>query len=444
MTLPPALTWACLFPTDASYLCDNAPMWFLQMLRPFENRSRRVRVTWNNVHCGSLSELDGQVIVNPRSRCETELHRAGFKYIRRFAVLPSLERARWFIPLDSGSISSGAFNIYTPSRRSARLKQLAAKALARTSLGLWYRDHIIVASHEIPPIERTIQELFDNQQIRLALSAGAPEPARNRKPSLAVLNTSGQIVAIAKLGNSTISTHNINHEAWVLGELNSHDPLEARVPRLLFSGEVDGQLLMVQSTLPGKPTPAQLTPAHHELLAALRCGPTIWANESNMIASLEARLINLQSSYAPRLLGALDGLRPTLASLRIPSTVVHGDFTPWNLRQHAGSIAAFDWEYAQLDGLPLIDETHFRLQVGYLLHNWSDKRAAHELHHAAAEAAPLIVMVNQAQALQCVYLIDMLARLLEEGYDPKDEMILWYRRVLRRIAPARPREAVLA
>ena len=443
MTLPPALTWGCLFPSDAAYLCDNAPLWLLQLLRPFENRARRVRVSWGSIHPDSLSEPDGQVIINPRGRCEIELHNAGFQYVRRFAVLPSLQHARWFIPLDSGAIASGAFDLYTPSRTSARLKQLAAKALARTHVPLWYRDHITVASLEIPPIERTIHELFDHQQIRLALSAGAPEPARNRKPSLAVLNASGKIVAIAKLGNSTISTRNINHESWVLGELNSHDPLESRVPRLLFTGDVDGQLLMVQSTLPGKPPQAHLTPAHHDLLTALRSGPTIWANESNMIASLDARLVNLDSSYARRLLDVLDALRPTLATLRVPSTVVHGDFAPWNLRVHNGSIAAFDWEYAQLDGLPLIDETHFRLQVGYLLHNWSDKRAAHELHKAAAEAAPSIVMVKQAQALQCIYVIDMLARLLEEGYDLKDEMILWYRRVLRRIAPARSSEAVL-
>ena len=53
--------------------------------------------------------------------------------------------------------------------------------------------------------------------------------------------------------------------------------------------------------------------------------------------------------------------------MRIPSTIVHGDFAPWNLREHNGQIAAFDWEYAELDGLPLVDQTHYELQVGYLL-----------------------------------------------------------------------------
>jgi len=50
---------------------------------------------------------------------------------------------------------------------------------------------------------------------------------------------------------------------------------------------------------------------------------------------------------------------------------------------------------------------------------------------------------QQACALQTVYLLDMLARLLDEGYDPDDEMVAWYRRVLRRLAPSQ-KEVVLA
>jgi hypothetical protein len=159
-----------------------------------------------------------------------------------------------------------------------------------------------------------------------------------------------------------------------------------------------------------------------------------------MIRSLQARLSVLPNP-GPRLLSLLDELRPTLQFLHVPSTIVHGDFAPWNLRQHENTIAAFDWEYAQLDGLPLIDETHFRLQVGYLLERWSDERAARELVTTTA-AAPIGLSAQQVRALQTVYLLDMLARLLDEGYDPDDEMVAWYRRVLRRVAAGR-KEAVL-
>ena len=59
-------------------------------------------------------------------------------------------------------------------------------------------------------------------------------------------------------------------------------------------------------------------------------------------------------------------------------TIVHGDFAPWNLRERDGAISAFDWEYGQPSGLPLLDELHYRLQVGFLLENWSPDQAAEE------------------------------------------------------------------
>jgi hypothetical protein len=444
MTVPPALTWTCLFPGDASYLCEAAPTWLLEMLRPFEPSGRPVRISQGTcTRTAAAKHLDGQVVINPKPSVERELKADGFNYIRRFAVLPSLRHARWFIPLDSGRISAGAFSLYTPARRSARIKQLGARALALTGLPLWYRDHVLIASRGTPPIERNIQGLFPNTEVRLALSAGAPEPARNRKPSLAVLDRSGRIVAIAKIGNSDLSQQITLHESAILRALaNESDELAASTPRLLFAGDIDGQFLLVQSALAGKPTGPQLTPAYHHFLALLRCGEVKPVHQIAMFIELRERLYRL-GEHGLQLLRSLDSLEPVLRSLRVPSTIVHGDFTPWNLRRSQGGLAAFDWEYATLDGLPLIDETHFRLQVGYLLHGWSEKRAAHELHVAAAGAAPLIVMVKHATALQCIYLIDMLARLLEEGYSPDDEMLTWYRRLLARLAPARKEMALV-
>jgi hypothetical protein len=91
--------------------------------------------------------------------------------------------------------------------------------------------------------------------------------------------------------------------------------------------------------------------------------------------------------------------------------------------------------------LPLIDETHFRLQVSYLLKHWTEEQAARELTQAASRR-PCGLSAAQALAMQTVYLVDMLRRLLEEGYDAQDEMLVWYRRVLRRLSPTR-REAAL-
>lgn len=433
MIVPPALTWTCLMKEGPSYVYDSAPGWFLQMLGAHQGDAHRVRVSWGLPARGQRPDLSGQVIVNARPSSD-ELQAQGFGYVRRFAVLPSLRRARWFVPLDSGAVASGAFDLYTPARASARIKQLTAKALARSGLAVWYRDQVTIASRELPPVETAIRGLFPDTDVRLALSAGAPEPAKNRKPSLAVLDPAGNIIAVGKMAMSPLARRIAEHEAMVLKALRDLPTAQFQAPRLLLAEEVDGKFLTVQSALCGTAGPAHWSAAHERFLASLHCGSHKPAACTAMIRSLRARLPRLPV-YDNCLQLAFDEILATLDDCDVPATIVHGDFAPWNLRQHGDRISAFDWEYAQLDGLPLIDQTHFVLQVGYLLDHWTDKRAATELMEVAS-LSPLGLTCEQARALQGIYLIDMLARLIEEGYDPNDDMLAWYRRLLRRVSPA--------
>ncbi len=164
------------------------------------------------------------------------------------------------------------------------------------------------------------------------------------------------------------------HEALVLKALADLPEAKFQSPRLIFSGEVDGKFLILQSALHGSPAPAHWTPGHERFLEALRRGSHKPAAYTAMIRALHARL-PLLPVYGDCLQRVLDDMMPALESLKVPWTIVHGDFAPWNLRQHGEHIAAFDWEYAQLDGLPLVDETHFRLQIAYLLNQWTDERS---------------------------------------------------------------------
>ena len=94
MTVPPALTWTCLFPADASYRCDAAPDWMLQMLRFFEEGGGRVQVGYGQCARSDSKDLIGQIVINTCLGVERELRDGDFTYIRRFAVLPSLRNAR--------------------------------------------------------------------------------------------------------------------------------------------------------------------------------------------------------------------------------------------------------------------------------------------------------------------------------------------------------------
>jgi hypothetical protein len=456
MNLPPALTWLQLFPRGVDVSCEGkVPATIYEMFarRASARESSaedgspaalpRVFVIWGKPshELVDLPNIQSLAAINCSGLTTKLLEKAGFPYARRFAVVPSFETPRWFVSLDSGAVAAGSFNIYTPARLSAHVKRKLASWAARLRLPIWYRDTIVIASRQPPPLERKLAELFPGQSIRLGLSAGAPEPAINRKASAAVLAPDGKVLGFVKIAGSDVSRRIMEHEADVLPALSDRTALENSTPRLLFAGEVDGRYVTVQAPLAGKPAPARMTPAHQAFLASLGCGPTKFASETNMVGLLPARIAALAAPH-PEISATLERFLPTLERTMVTSTVVHGDFAPWNLRIHRGRISAFDWEYGELDGLPLADESHFTLQLGFQMNNWTPQQAREALA-AIATSRPLGLAVEQVDAIHAIYLLDQIVRLLGEGYDSEHDMVAWYRQVLAKIGVPQ-REAVMA
>ncbi len=440
MKTPPAMTWRYLLPADVSYTCDSAPPWF-QELTASAAGSSRILVSWNNPpQISSTTDYAGLVAINSGRPDIQALTRAGFTYIRRFAVLPNIQSPRWFVPLDSPAVSAAAFCLYTPARMSARLKRFAVRLATRTRLPFWYRDQIWIAQRQTPPLEAKLQSLLNDPTIRLALSSGAPEPARNRKVSVAILGSNGHIKGFAKLAGSRLSRRLLEHEARVLPALAPADGSASPAARILFAGEVDGTYLTVQSPLQGRSTQPRLTPAHHRFLQSLQTTEQKPAAATDLVATLPARIAALPPSRLD-LIGMLDDVMPVLQQLTVPVTIVHGDFAPWNLREEAGTISAFDWEYGQPSGLPLLDEFHYRLQIGFLLDNWPADRAFDEFDRLT-RSGNYAMNPSQVRALQVVHLLDILTRLLDEGYDEENDMVAWYCKILDRMSVGRAEVAL--
>ena len=434
MTFAPALTWMHLLPAGVSYSCDaTVPGWFRDLLRPAaapDGRPADVRVAfggWSDDLLGAA--VDGIVAVNCRGLTETRLAAAGFRYVRCFAALPNITAARWFIPLDTPAVAAAAFGVYSPTRLSARAKRTAAQLAARVGLPVWYRDSVCIAQRQPPPLERHLAAgLATTEELRLSLSAGAPEPARNRKASAALLRLDGSIVGFAKLAGSPLATTLLQREAAVLAALATKPAMAGAVPRLLTAGEADGRYYLVQSPVAGRAAPAKLTDAHRVFLTNLQDGHARPAVETEFVRSLLPRLHALGGDAAD-LVPALDRVVAALAGCSVPSTIVHGDFAPWNLRIRRGDgLAAFDWEYGRVDGLPAVDAAHHELQVGYNMHGWTPAEAARALDGHAADH--LTLSPRHVAALQNAYLLDVLTRLAEEGYGPADRMVRWHRDLL--------------
>jgi hypothetical protein len=417
MSVPAPLTWTALLPADSHFIASpNVPEWFSQLLAR-RTGERRIPV----YSCEQISSVrdDAFVAINCTGGAKLDPR---YKHVRRFAVLPSLENARWFVPLESPSISTAAFSLYSPAKFSARMKVRAAKLVAHTRLPLWYRDQILVAQTDAPPLQRHAESLFPGQKIYLALSAGAPEPARNRKTSAAILTEDGKILGFAKIAGSTLSERLVRREAHLLGELGRL--VRSIAPRAIYSGDVDGSFVLIQEQLPGRVTSAHFTDLHRELLETMQHGQRKRVTDSHMLVRLQQDVREL-----PELRGRLESLMPVLSDTAVPSTIVHGDFAPWNLREHNRRLCAFDWEYGEIDGLPFMDELHFHLQIGHEMQGWSPREASDYLRNHARRK-PLGLATRQVQALQQIAIIDQLARLYGEGYDRSNEMLEWYEELL--------------
>jgi hypothetical protein len=319
---------------------------------------------------------------------------------------------------------------------TARLKQSGIRAVARTGLPFWYRDQVWIAKRDASPLERTLQALVPATS-RLAFSTGTPGPAR--KPTAALLAADGRVVGYAKLSCSDLSSRLVRHEADVLRVLASLPGQGPLAPRLLFAGEVEGMHVAVQTVLAGRPPSRTLSAAHRQFLASLRVGPTRPASQAGIVRSLRSRIASLTSPRSD-LLAALDDALTLLDELALPTTILHGDFAPWNLRSSDGAVAAFDWEYAELDGLPLLDEIQHLLQVGFFLDDWTVDQA-HDRLLALAASAPLGLRPEQVGALQMLSLLALLARALrrlDDGFDSNRWLIARCRSLLDLLsAPAR-------
>jgi hypothetical protein len=378
---------------------------------------------------------EGLVAVNCTGLNAKRLHAAGFGCVRGFAAIPNLATARWFIPLDSPAASSAGFDIYSPTRMSARLKLSAVRLAARSGVPVWYRDHVWIVQRQVSSLERFAVESLCRTQVRLALSAGAPEPARNRKASAALVGLDGQLHGFAKISASPLAERLLKNEASVLTWLASKPGARGSVPSLIAAEQIDDRFVLLQTPVTGGAASTRLTAAHRTFLSALQ-SRTIRkpAPATALVADLLPRA-RASGVDAFGLESACLATTAALADCVVPSTAVHGDFTPWNIRQGRESLCCYDWEYGRIDGIPAVDETHHELQVGYLLNDWTVEQADRRLTEQSSARPGL--SPDHFSACQNVYLIDVLLRLAEEGYTGTDPMVMWHRELLeRRLARA--------
>ena len=159
-------------------------------------------------------------------------------------------------------------------------------------------------------------------------------------------------IVLAKVPLTPVARSSIGNEARMLETLDGR----FNTPRLIGLSQQTG--IAMQEYLHGKLGSRRLKPEYVEFLLALASsGGRISLRECGWKLTERLRSCpGYAENAAP--LNAAAALLESDADL--PSTLVHGDFAPWNIKElPVGACTLIDWEMARNGGLPLYDLCHF-------------------------------------------------------------------------------------
>ncbi|MET8201023.1 hypothetical protein [Micromonospora taraxaci] len=306
----------------------------------------------------------------------------GHRAAARYAVVPSLARARFLLPLGAPRATAAsllAYNALRPWR--VRVVRAVLGVLARVgAMDLAPFPRLTVSL----PDEVAADEVLLAGQLGTALggagvyaACGVRPPDPNHKPTLQLFAPDGRALGYAKIGWNGATRALVTAEAAALRELTTatRTPDHPAAPRLLVETAASGQLVALVEPLPPavRGVVADAPPRIAALLAVARRGSP--PEPPRQLAG-SPFLVRLTAEAERAAASAPDGARAVAAvaalARRHGGTAVefghwHGDWVPWNLGVHAGRLVAWDWEHSG-PGVPLgFDLAHDAFQRALVL-----------------------------------------------------------------------------
>lgn len=287
----------------------------------------------------------------------------------RYAIVPSLDRARFLLPLASRKVTAAsvlAYNALRPPRVRAERAALGTLALAGATR-LAFRDTLTVSGGDL--LVEHLAERLGHPRLHAAIGVRPPDP--NHKPTLQLFDDTGAPRGYAKIGWNDATRALVRAEAAALRELPQDVPGYPVVSRLLADGDWRGQAYAIIEPLPSdvRGLPPGDTARFEALLAIARRGgppatPVPFADTAYR-AGLEKQAAAAQDH--PRIREALDALVARHGGTPVEIGAWHGDWVPWNLGTSGGRLVAWDWEHSR-DGVPVgFDVAHLGFQKALTL-----------------------------------------------------------------------------
>ncbi|WBB69688.1 hypothetical protein [Micromonospora sp. WMMD812] len=306
---------------------------------------------------------------------------AGHRAVARYAVVPSLSRPRFLLPLGASRVTAAsllAYNALRPPRvRAVRaalggLSRLGAAGPAFPTLT------VSVPAGTCPAdVVLAARLALDLGGAPLHAACGVRPPDPNHKPTLQLFAADGRPRGYAKIGWNGATRALVAAEAAALRALGALGgaPGHPVTPRLLTEVHWSGQVVAVVEPLPPRVRGLPVTdpPSAEALLAVARRArppaaprPLAGSPFLSRLAAEASRAASADPAGARAIAGVAD-LERRHGDTAVEFGHWHGDWVPWNLGRHAGRLVAWDWEHSGAD-VPLgLDLAHDAFQRALVL-----------------------------------------------------------------------------
>jgi hypothetical protein len=340
----------------------------------------------------------------------------------RYAVIPSLDNARFLLPLASRRVTAASLLAYNALRPpKVRAGRAAVGLLARVgALGLTRAPILSVyaATPDLLLAGHLAGELGE-PELHAAIGIRPPDP--HHKPTLQLFDGRGRPRGYAKIGWNDGTRAMVRAEAATLADLPTGGDFPP-APRLMLHTRWHGREIAVIEPMPRnvrrirRPDSPRLAAM---LAVARRGGPPADARPvTDLIASWRARAAGAD----PRIHAAIDRLDGEPA---LEFGDWHGDWVPWNMARHRRGLLVWDWENSA-SGVPVgFDLAHQAFQTALSTRS----RPAAECATAVDEAlrrhgAALGLDPERQRFVADAYLVELWLRTYElsgggAGWNPK-------------------------
>ena len=296
--------------------------------------------------------------------------------------------------------------------------------LSRLGLSsLWVRQKVYITGS--PSLSQYFEQV---EPLTFAYFTGTDSP--HRKLAVQIMDSHGNLKGFAKLSREPAVRALLIHEAKTLKRVEALDLRTAYVPRVLFCGEHGDCTLLVTDTLktPRTSSTTHFTEAHYAFVQEL-ARKTVESDKTpvaHIAANFRGRADRIEAhlgeTWLKRLHAAIRFLESQQAQ-SLPTSLSHGDFTPWNTFLVNGRLYVFDWEYSEAK-LPASNDV-----IHFLLNQPQMRNLPTQAKLEAATASLLQpwagIQREAVPAVQIIYLLSQSLRQIERLPDDMKQSDTW-------------------